>query len=141
MDSCPGGFLQKSLLCKVSFVIKALTTQKNCEYEMIALFSFFCTISFDCQIYQEMQKIVSKLQQDHGTSLLKKHVSNEHLQEYKEVGEENKIKKLRWRMEKECPQRGNECKGKRESQSRKVEGSLMTKRDVLQKNKNTKPLM
>ncbi len=107
---------------------------------MVALFSFFCIISFDCQIYQEVQQ-VSKLQQDHGTSLLKKHVSNEHLEEYKEVGEENNIKKLGWRMQKECPWRENECKGKRESQSRKVEGSFMIKRDVLQKNKNPKHLI
>jgi hypothetical protein len=30
------------------------------------------------------------------------------------VGKENKIKKLGWKMEKECPWKGNECKGKKE---------------------------
>jgi hypothetical protein len=57
------------------------------------------------------------------------------------VGEENKIKKLGWRMEKECPWRGNECRGKRESQSKKVKWSLMVEKYVLQKNKNPKPLI
>jgi hypothetical protein len=57
------------------------------------------------------------------------------------VGEENKIKKLGWKMEKERPWRGNECKGKRESQSRKVKGSLMVEGDVIQKNKNLKSLI
>jgi len=57
------------------------------------------------------------------------------------VGEENKIKKLGWRMEKECPWRGNECNGKRESQSRKVKTSLMVEGDVIRKNKNPKSLI
>ncbi len=57
------------------------------------------------------------------------------------MGEENKIKKLGWRMEKKCPWKGNERKGKRESQRREVVGSLMVEKDVLQKSKNLKPLI
>jgi hypothetical protein len=44
------------------------------------------------------------------------------------VGEENKIKKLGWRMEKKCPWKGNERKGKRESQRREVVGSSMVEK-------------
>jgi len=39
------------------------------------------------------------------------------------------------------PMERNERKGKRESQRREVVGSLMVEKDVLQKNKNLKPLI